>query len=132
MRSLFLYVALGSAVGGVSRFALATAIQSRVGTPFPWGTLVINVTGSLVLGFILRYALQTSAMSPELRALLTTGFCGGYTTFSTFSFEAAALIEEGGYQRAIAYVLASVLLSLAGVFIGFALADAVAGARRAI
>ncbi|NUQ20506.1 MAG: fluoride efflux transporter CrcB [Gemmatimonadaceae bacterium] len=132
MRSLFLYVALGSAVGGVSRFALATAIQSRAGTPFPLGTLVINVTGSLVLGFILRYALQTSAVSPELRALLTTGFCGGYTTFSTFSFETAAMLEEGGYQRAILYVLASVVLSLLAVFLGFAAADAVAAARRTV
>ena len=132
MRSLFLYVALGSAVGGVSRFALATAIQSRVGTPFPWGTLVINITGSLILGFILRYALQTPAISPEVRALLTTGFCGGYTTFSTFSYEAATLIEEGGYQRAALYVLASVLVSLAAVFLGFAAADAVTAARRAV
>ena len=131
MRSLVWYVALGSAVGGVCRFALATAVQSRVGTPFPWGTLVINVTGSLVLGFILRYALQTSVVSPEVRALLTTGFCGGYTTFSTFSYEAATLLEEGGYQRATLYVLASVLLSLAAVFLGFAAADAVSGLRRA-
>ena len=131
MRSLYLYVAIGSAVGGVSRFALASAIQARVGTPFPWGTLVINITGSLVLGFILRYALHTPAISPEVRALLTTGFCGGYTTFSTFSYEAATLLEEGGWQRAALYVLASVLLSLAAVFLGFAAADAVAGARRA-
>ncbi|HEX2780871.1 MAG TPA: fluoride efflux transporter CrcB [Gemmatimonadaceae bacterium] len=132
MRSLVLYVALGSAVGGASRYALATAIQARVGSPFPWGTLVINVTGSLILGFILRYALQTTAVSPEVRALLTTGFCGGYTTFSTFGFETATLIEEGGYQRAMLYVLASVVLSLAAVFVGFAAADAVAGARRAV
>ena len=131
MRSLYLYVAIGSAVGGVSRFALATAIQARVGTPFPWGPLVINVTGSLVVGFILRYALHTAAIGPEVRALLTTGFCGGYTTFSTFSYEAATLLEEGGWQRAAFYVLASVLLSLAGVFLGFAAADALAGVRRA-
>ena len=131
MRSLFWYVALGSAVGGVSRFALATAIQSRIGTPFPWGTFVINVSGSLVLGFILRYALHTSVVTPEVRALLATGFCGGYTTFSTFSYETATLVEEGAYQRAALYVLASVLLSLAAVFLGFAAADAVAGMRRA-
>ena len=132
MRSLYLYVALGSAVGGAGRFALSTIIQSRAGTPFPWGTLVINVTGSLILGFVLRYALQTPAISPEVRALLTTGFCGGYTTFSTFSYETATLIEEGGYQRAAIYVLTSVLVSLAGVFLGLAAADAVAAARRSV
>ena len=90
------------------------------------------MTGSLILGFILRYALQTTAVSPEVRALLTTGFCGGYTTFSTFSFETATLIEEGGYQRALLYVVASVGLSLAAVFVGFAAADMVVGARRAV
>ncbi|NUO63880.1 MAG: fluoride efflux transporter CrcB [Gemmatimonadaceae bacterium] len=132
MRSLFLYVALGSAAGGVSRFALATLVQSRVATPFPWGTLLVNVTGSLILGFVLRYALQTPAISPEVRALLTTGFCGGYTTFSTFSYETATLIEEGGYQRAVLYVLASVLVSLAAIFLGLAAADALVGTRRAL
>ena len=85
------YVALGSAVGGVARFALATIVQQRVGPDFPAGTLVVNVSGSLLLGFLLRYSLGTVAISPEVRALLTTGFCGGYTTFSTFSYETFTL-----------------------------------------
>src|SRR5215212_6483879 len=94
------YVALGSAVGGVSRFLLGTLIQQRAGTLFPVGTLVINVTGSLILGFVLRYALATPEVSPQVRALLTTGFCGGYTTFSTFSFETMTLAEGGELRRA--------------------------------
>src|SRR5438105_9812919 len=93
------YVALGSAVGGVARFALATIVQQRVGPDFPAGTLVVNVSGSLLLGFLLRYSLGTVAISPEVRALLTTGFCGGYTTFSTFSYD-TMLLREAEEDRA--------------------------------
>ena len=118
----FWAIAIGAAVGGVSRFYLASSVQQHCGAAFPWGTLLINVTGSLLLGFIIRYALATPAVSVEMRALLTTGFCGGYTTFSTFSFETAALIEEGQYERAGAYMLGSVLLSLLATFCGFILA----------
>ena len=132
MGSVVWYVALGSALGGASRYALATAIQLRTATAFPWGTLTVNVTGSLLLGFILRYALQTPAVSPEMRALLTVGFCGGYTTFSTFSYETVALLEDDDYRRAFAYVLLSVALSVAATFVGFVAAGALVGARRGV
>jgi CrcB protein len=118
----FWAVALGAGVGGVSRYLLASAIQQRAGTTFPWGTLVVNVSGSLLLGFLIRYALATPSLSVEMRALLTTGFCGGYTTFSTYSYETAALLEDGQYSRAGLYAAASVLLALAGTVAGFALA----------
>lgn len=112
------YVALGSAIGGVARFALAAFVQQRVGPHFPIGTLVVNVSGSLLLGFLLRFALGTDAISPEVRALLTTGFCGGYTTFSTFSYDTMLLLEDGEGLRASAYVLLSVVLSLIGTWLG--------------
>ena len=118
----FWAIAIGAAVGGVSRYYLASAVQQRVGASFPWGTLLVNVTGSLLLGFLIRYALATPAVTVEMRALLTTGFCGGYTTFSTFSAETAALLEEGQYERAGAYVVGSVVLSLVATFCGFILA----------
>jgi fluoride exporter len=127
--NLLWYVALGSAVGGVSRVALSTFIQQRAG-PFPIGTLVVNVTGSLALGFLLRYTLGSTSVSAEARALLTTGFCGGYTTFSTFSYEAITLIEDGDYRRAAAYVVASVLLSLMATFLGILAAAELLAARR--
>ena len=126
------YVALGSAVGGVSRYLLQGLVQRLTATTFPSGTLAVNVSGSLVLGFILRYALETPAVSPEVRALLTVGFCGGYTTFSTFSYETAALLEDGDYRRAALYVTASVLLSLVGTFAGFAAAKEVLALRRTL
>jgi len=116
---LLLYVTAGSAVGGACRFLLTGIIQQRLGPGFPVGTLVVNVTGSFVAGFLVRYSLATPFITPEVRALLMTGFCGGYTTFSTYSFETATLIEEAQYLRAALYVLLSVGLALIGTFAGF-------------
>ena len=126
---MFLAVALGAAAGGVARYYLGAAVLHRTGANFPWATLLINVTGSLLLGFIVRYAVGTPWVSEELRLLLTTGFCGGYTTFSTFSYETAVLLESGRYERAGVYAAASVLLSLAATFAGFALATQILTAR---
>jgi fluoride exporter len=124
------YIALGSAVGGASRFLLGALIQQKAGTTFPVATLLINISGSLVLGLVLRYAIATPAITPEVRALLTTGFCGGYTTFSTFSYETATLLEDGDYARAALYVISSVLASVLGTFAGFALAREILDVRR--
>jgi CrcB protein len=128
--SVYLWVALGSAAGGVLRLAIGTFIQQRTGSTFPVGTLLVNATGSFALGFLLRYALATPAVSPELRALLATGLCGGFTTFSTFSYEAAALLEDGDYQRAAWYVALSLVLGLACAFLGFGTARAALDLRR--
>ena len=119
---MLLAIALGGAVGSVARYVLGGLIQ-RGSSVFPYGTLTINVTGSLLLGFLARYLLDTSA-PVELRAALTIGFCGGYTTFSTFSYETMVMLERGEYGRAAAYVSASVALSLLGTFVGFAAARA--------
>ena len=124
------YVAAGSAAGGVARYLVSTLVQQRAATPFPVGTLVVNVTGSLAIGILLRYALATPEVTPELRALLATGFCGGYTTFSAFSHETAALLGQGDYRRAAAYVVVSVLASLAATLAGIALAEQAIAHRR--
>jgi CrcB protein len=113
------YVAIGSAVGGVSRYLLGGVIQRALAASFPVGTLLINVTGSALLGFLLRYALDTPSLTPEIRALLGVGFCGGYTTFSTFSYETLALLEDGDWRRAGLYVTLSVVGSLLATFVGF-------------
>lgn len=126
------YVAIGGAVGSVTRYALSLAIQQRASTPMPVGTLVINVTGSLLLGFLLRYASGSAAVSPEMRALLATGFFGGYTTFSTFSYETIALIDAGDTRRAALYIVLSVGLSLGGAMLGFLAARALLAARHGI
>ena len=116
------FVALGSAIGGASRFLLSGLIQQRTGAEFPLGTLAINVTGSLLFGFLLRYALATSVITPNARALLTTGFCGGYTTFSTFTYETVTLLLDGEYRRAALYMLLSVGVGLIAMLCGLALA----------
>jgi len=115
------YVAAGSAVGGVARF-LVSGWAQRWGVGFPVGTLLVNVIGSFALGFLLRYGLQSAVWSPEVRALLTIGFCGGFTTFSTFSYETVALVEDGVWLRAFGYLATSLVLSLAAILVGMALA----------
>src|SRR4051812_29379494 len=112
------YIAIGSAVGGMSRYLLGGAVQRLSAGTFPTGTLLVNVTGSFLLGAFLRYGLDTPSLTPELRAMLTVGFCGGYTTFSSFSYETVALMEDGEWTRAAVYVAVSVGLSLAATFLG--------------
>jgi CrcB protein len=116
------YIAAGSAIGGVSRYLLGGWLQRQTAGTFPIGTLVINISGSFLLGMILRYAVETPTLTPEARAFLTVGFCGGYTTFSTFSYETVVLMEDGQWSRAALYVVLSVGLSLLATFLGFAAA----------
>ena len=125
------YIALGGAVGSVTRYLVGVAVQSRSGLDFPVGTLLVNLSGCLLLGFVIHYSLATPAISPEVRALLTTGLCGGYTTFSTFSYETVTLIQDGDWRRAALYVGLSVLGSILGVMLGIAGASQVLSFRQA-
>ena len=127
---IFWSVAVGGALGCVSRYYLTAFIQQRAGPSFPVGTLLINVTGSFLLGFIMRYALQSGAVSAETRMLLTSGFCGGYTTFSTYSYETAMMLDDGEYGRAALYIGSSVVLALAGTLLGFAAANRLLALRQ--
>jgi fluoride exporter len=106
----------------MSRYLVGGVIQRAAGAGFPIGTLVVNITGSFLLGLFLRYAVDTPTLTPEWRAFLTVGFCGGYTTFSTFSYETVALLEDGQWSRAATYVGLSLVLALLGVMLGFATA----------
>lgn len=116
------YIALGSAIGGMLRYLLGGWIQRAAGHGFPLGTLVINVSGSLALGLLLRWASHPPTLNPDLRAFLTVGLCGGFTTFSTFSAESITLMQDGQWGKAMTYVLLSVTLSLAATAAGFAMA----------
>jgi CrcB protein len=129
---LIWYVALGGAVGSALRYGVGLAVQNRSGGDFPVGTLVVNLTGCLLLGFLVRYALATPAITPEFRALLTIGLCGGYTTFSTFSYETVALIQDGDWGRAALYVGLSVLGSIVGVGLGIAAAHQLLNLRQTL
>ena len=115
------YIALGSAIGGALRYLVGGWVQRLAGPAFPTGTLLVNVSGSLLLGFLLRWASHPPSLSAELRAFLTVGLCGGYTTFSTYSAESVTLLQDGQWGKALTYVAASVALSLAATAAGFAL-----------
>ena len=127
---VLLYIAFGSAVGGATRYLLGGLVQRQTGGTFPVGTLLINITGSFLLGLIYRYSADSALISPEVRAMLTIGFCGGYTTFSSFSYESVRLIEDGQFARAAAYVALSVLLCLGGTMLGIAAGRELVSLRR--
>ena len=119
---LFLYLGIGGAVGTWARYLLQGVVQPAGGT-FPWGTLVVNVVGAFALGFLMRYLLGSSGAGPEVRAGLTIGLCGAFTTMSTFSYETVALLEDGEYFRIGGYVSATLLGGVAAVLAGIALAN---------
>ena len=123
---LLWYVALGSAVGGVTRVLVGSSIQERFTGAYPMGTFIVNITGSLALGFLMRYALATPTVSAEMRALLTTGFCGGYTTFSTFSYESFTLGRADRFVSAAVYVAVSVTGGILAACAGYLLARRIA------
>lgn len=123
---LILAVALGSAAGGVARFLLSAWIEQRTLSSFPYATLLVNLSGSLLLGFLATWTYETAGVPADVRALLTTGLCGGFTTFSAFSLETVALAEEGALGRAALYVVLSVSLCVIGAYGG------VAGARQLV
>jgi CrcB protein len=125
------FVALGGALGSMARVALGTLVQERAGT-FPLGTLLVNVSGSFLLALVMEYALATPAVSREMRGFLTAGFCGGYTTFSTFSYETIRLAQDGDYRRAGLYMTLSVVGSIAAALAGFALARELLLWRRTV
>lgn len=125
------YVAIGSAAGGVARFLLGGLIHRVSPGSFPLGTLLINVTGSMLLGFLMRYSAEGVPHSAELRVMLTSGFCAGYTTYSTFSLEALSLFQQGDLRRGLWYIVLSVVLSLTAALAGMGLAGQVLAIRRA-
>jgi fluoride exporter len=112
-------IALFGAIGTLSRYGLQGLLQVRMGSLFPYGTLLVNLTGCLLLGFIGQITLNRMLISADLRMAIAVGFFGGYTTFSSFGWETAKMLEDGEWLRATTYVAASViaglLLSVAGI-----------------
>jgi CrcB protein len=117
----FLIVFLGGGLGAALRHGINLLSARTLGAEFPYGTLIINVTGSLVMGLIAGYLAVKGDASQHWRLFLMTGILGGYTTFSAFSLDAALLYERGATGLAALYILASVILSIGGLFAGLAL-----------
>ncbi|GAB4293954.1 MAG: fluoride efflux transporter CrcB [Thiohalomonadaceae bacterium] len=116
-----LAIAGGGAVGALLRFWVAGWVYGLLGRGFPWGTLAVNVVGSLLMGFLYVVLVERMSAAPEWRALLLVGFLGAFTTFSTFSLETLNLIEDGQLLRAMMNVALSVVLCVAAAWGGMVL-----------
>ena len=114
----YLAVAAGGALGAVLRYYLGGTLLARAAAPFPTATFVINVTGSFVIGLFLTLATERVHVSPHLRLAVAVGFVGAYTTFSTFEYETAKLIEDGDVTRALLNVVLSFVVGLLAVWLG--------------
>lgn len=127
----YFWIALGGALGSVARFALTTFIARRFGENFPWGTILVNISGSFIIGV---FATSTGSegrwlVSPAFRQFFMIGICGGYTTFSAFSLQTLNLIHDGEYLHAGANVFLSVTLCLIGVWLGHLLGTLIIGGK---
>ena len=127
---IYLLIALGGAAGSLLRYLIGGAVQRTSASGFPIGTMFVNISGCFLIGILVRQFLNMQT-SPELRALLIVGFCGGFTTFSTFSGETLALIEGGEYGRAAGYVVLSVGLCLVATFAGLSAMRLIGGTYSA-
>jgi CrcB protein len=117
-----LYLGIFGGLGCVARYMVSGWVHSLAGRALPYGTLVVNVCGSLLLGLIMEGALRSTLLSPELRFGLTVGFMGGFTTFSTFSYETVRLLEEGSVTTAGANILLNVTVCIGAALVGIYLA----------
>lgn len=117
-------VALGGVVGCVARYWMAGAVQRLGDGGFPSGTLAVNVAGSLLIGLVMSLSLERGLLDEDLRLLLTTGFCGGFTTMSTFSYETLALLRDGEHALALGNVGVTLIACLGAVWAGAAIARA--------
>lgn len=121
-------VALGGATGAVLRYLVSTAVTRTLGSGFPYGTLSVNVAGSLALGVLVVALTSRLDVSAELRGFLTVGLLGGFTTFSTFALEGGSMLERGEMQSAFLYMVGSVVLGISAFFIGTVVARTLLGA----
>jgi len=116
--SIYFAIALGGSLGAISRYWVSTSTYSWLGSNFPYGTLMVNVTGSLVMGFLTVVLVQRFDVSDQVRLGLIVGFLGSFTTFSAFSMDTIHWIENGAVLKALAYVLVSVIACVLGAWAG--------------
>jgi CrcB protein len=118
----YFFIALGGSLGSLARFWVGTAVANRLGTRFPYGTFVINLTACIIVGFALTILGKHAELNPAWRFLIPIGFVGAYSTFSTFEWETFANLQTGAFLIAASYVVLSVLLGLVGVWCGVLIA----------
>ena len=118
----YLVVSLGAIFGACSRYYISRLAAKLLGAVFPYGTLFINLTGSVIVGFFMIYATERVLLDPRWRLLIVVGFCGAFTTFSSYAFESMAYFEQGQWHLMLTNILTNNLLCLAGALGGMALA----------
>ena len=118
MIKMFFIVGLGSFLGGGSRYLTQQFITKQFSTPFPYGTLIVNILGCFLIGIIFSLSEKANLLSTELRMFLATGFCGGFTTFSTFSLENYGLLRDGQFFYVFMYVGLSVFVGFLATYLG--------------
>ena len=123
---IYLWIAIGSALGGMARYGASMMVGNWFGQTFPWGTLLVNITGSFVIGFFSTLTGQDGRLivAADVRQFVMVGLCGGYTTFSAFSLQTLNLVQDGEMVRAGVNVGASVVLCLVSVWLGYVAAAA--------
>ncbi len=117
----FFFVGIGGLLGSIARYGLHLLISSRSLTVFPWGTLVVNITGCLIIGLLVGLESRMVLTSDPMKWLLITGLCGGFTTFSTYSIEGMSLLHQQQYLLFFAYMVGSMVLGLLATFLGYGL-----------
>lgn len=120
----YLLVFLGGGLGAAFRHAVNRAAVLLFGVSFPWGTLIVNVSGSAAIGLLTGWLAGRAGVGSDVRLFVATGFLGGFTTFSAFSLDAAVMWQRGDHLSALGYITASVLLAIGGLFLGLAAARA--------
>jgi len=121
----YLWISLGAIVGASARYFVSRFVAKAVTASFPYGTLLINITGSFILGLFLVWSTERVLADPRWRLLIAIGFCGSYTTFSSYAFESFSLFEQGHYLLFTWNVLANNVLCLAGVVAGAVIARSI-------
>ena len=119
----YLFIAAGGAAGSILRYWVGSTISSRMGTRFPYGTLVINLTACVIIGFTLTYFGKRADLNPAWLFLVAVGFIGAYSTFSTYEWETLSTMRSGAFMLGALYAAGSMILGLAATWCGTALAD---------
>jgi CrcB protein len=119
----YLWIAAGGALGSIARYWVGSTVASRLGTKFPYGTFVINLTACLIIGFSLTILARRTALNPAWRFLVPIGFIGAYSTFSTYEWETLSLLRGGAFVEASLYALGSLILGLIATWAGVTIAE---------
>jgi fluoride exporter len=123
--SKYFYIAVGGALGAIARYWVGSAIASRLGAKFPYGTFVINISACIIIGFSLTYLGKRAELNPAWRYLIPTGFVGAYSTFSTYEWETLSSLRDGALSLAALYAIGSLVVGLVAVWGGAVLAEVI-------